>query len=186
MLFRSLRRLSEAEQSTWFGLRLGATLAALAANRGSAAIMQPNRIILWDAIFDGALYRNELRDAHLTSARLSYGARWAIEHPLHDALTVEAESEALGFPLTPTLKSRLDALTSSILGNVCADRVVLLNGPNAHNADKFLSTLRERNIAYDQRLIKTAIEWASNEAMSSSIVPPEVLSVIDSEMVGKT
>jgi hypothetical protein len=176
-----LSRLCGATATTWFGLRLGASLAALA----SAIAPSPPKLLLWDSIQDGTRYLGDLREAHLTSAKLSYGARWQTEAALREAITTEADGEALGFPLSQQLKSQLQALTPSALAQLSASRVTMLTGPDAQDPGDLAVRLGQRGTPVRQQQLATAINWASNEAMNSSIVPPELLSLIDAALMDR-
>ena len=81
------------------GLRLGATLSALAASQRRDV----ERLVLWDPILDGAAYLEELRAAH---------EDWLRDHAQGRRGAGEGEPvrEALGFPIPPGLASSLEGL----------------------------------------------------------------------------
>jgi alpha/beta superfamily hydrolase len=89
-----MRELAQAPRVALAGLRLGATLAVLAAagRRDLAALA------LWEPIVSGRAYRTELADAH---------AAWYRDHARGAAPTAD---EALGFPLPPALAADLDGV----------------------------------------------------------------------------
>ncbi len=106
---RELRSISGALQTTWIGMRLGATIALRATAHGPSGL---GRLVLWDAVLDGARYLEHLRKRHvetLTAAfsvppRLSY-LELATRHP------ARFRDEAIGFALSTALRQQLLALS---------------------------------------------------------------------------
>lgn len=165
-----LVRRSGCTRVSWFGLRLGASLAALASGRVAGP---PSQLVLWDPVVDGSSYLADLARAHVESAKASWGPRWVIEEGIRRRAMVECETEALGFPLTDTLKRQLREMTSSSFGSIQAARVTLFSSRGAHpvpGPDRAFAA-SGRDIAV--KPIQAEIDWTTNEAMNSSIAPFE-------------
>jgi uncharacterized protein len=99
-----LRVASDAARVAIVGLRLGATLAALAAARGA---VRPRHLVLWDPIVDGAAYLRELAAQHRAYMRDEMEALW------RDRLPTRADGtpvEALGAPVGDALAAQLGAI----------------------------------------------------------------------------
>ena len=163
-----LARRSGFARCAWFGLRLGASLAALATAR---VVGPPQHLVLWDPVVDGAGYLADLARAHVAGVKASWGPRWVIEGKLRDQAVAESETEALGFPLTDTLKRQLREMTSLSFASVQAARVTLFSsrGDNSIPGIDHAFTASGLNVAV--RPIQAEIDWTTNEAMNSAIAP---------------
>lgn len=151
---------------SWFGLRLGATLAALASAR---AALPPERLVLWDPILDGRAYVAALERAHAAALSSFPGADADIGH-----------DEALGFPLGATLRAELAEVGAHALAHACARRVHLLPGADGGNQALHDATaaLAARGIPVASTPVASDIDWTSDQAMNTSIVPAEALQAI--------
>lgn len=167
------------DECSWFGLRLGGTLAALASAQSPRP---PRKLVLWDAIVDGSAYLRDLASAHLEAYRASYGARWQLEPALRSSAAQEAASEALGFPLSPPLRTELDALRPPSLYTTRARAVWLFAGPDAQQVGDLEPQLSARGTDVHRRPIVSRIDWSSNEAMNSAIVPADALAAISAAL----
>ncbi len=100
-----LRQASGASKIAIIGLRLGATLAALAAARGAA---RPRHLVLWDPVVDGAAYLREMAVQHRAYMRGEMGpVFW------RDRLRTRADGtplEVLGTPISDALAAQLAAI----------------------------------------------------------------------------
>jgi pimeloyl-ACP methyl ester carboxylesterase len=167
-----IARRSGLAQVTWFGLRLGATLAALAAR---AAARSPTALVLWDPVLDGAAYLAELADAHVAARREAFGMRWSAESRVRSLVTEEAKTEVLGYPLTPDLKAQLRALSPASLRGARAGRVTLVGA----RADDGLAALRDRlagdGVRARIQTIGSAIAWLTNDMLNDSTIPQDDL-----------
>lgn len=163
--------------NSWFGLRLGGTLAALACARGSA---RPQRLVLWDPVFDGPAYLRELRAAHAIAldgdrpkTLESRSADW------HASLGAVDGNEALGFPLTEVLQRGIGELRADAWMPCGADRVTLVGADVSGELSALAGRLRAAGTPSDLRRIGSRIFWPSHEAMNSAIVPADALAAID-------
>ncbi|MEC5216189.1 exosortase A-associated hydrolase 2 [Actimicrobium sp. GrIS 1.19] len=170
-----LQRRSGAQRIAWLGLRLGATVAAMA----SARTQQPlSRLVLWDPVIDGNAFLAAMAAAHRAARTESFGARWAIERRIRDQADIEASTEVLGFALTARLRAQLAGLGDAQLARTDADQIALLIGPGVPEAEALRQQLARQNKSVSLTTVSTAINWTSNEAMDSSIVPPDALKAI--------
>lgn len=105
--FDELIQRSAAARTMWVAARLGAAVAASASVRASRV---PDRLVMWDPVFDGQRYLRELADFHARGLDVSYAGAprsWR-ELPFH-------EGECLGFRLGNTLRTQLASLASDTL-----------------------------------------------------------------------
>ena len=171
-------RRSGCARSAWFGLRLGASLAALASARAGR---EPVRAVLWDPVLDGRAYLAELAAAHVAAGNSGYGARWRLEPRLRTAIEAEARGEALGFEIGPALRRQLDDLTPAAVAAARARRITILAGA-AVPLGEVETALAARGVALDVQRVHSEISWAANEAMNTAIVPADILQAVVAAM----
>ena len=153
------------------GLRLGATLAALAASR---AALRLRHLVLWDPIIDGDDYLRELATLHRAYMHQELG--WRGDRASSRALSGGTPTEALGTPISSTLAGELRAidLTTEPLP---ADDMTLVS---THET-KALARLRARfDDLSDARAIAlpASASWNSDAALNAAVVPADVVRAI--------
>ena len=99
-----LRRIGSDRRITWFGVRLGASVALRAA---PSAFPQVHRLVLWDPVLDGRAYLAQLGTAHVQQLEQGYclpdGAwRRAVKR---DPLALS--SECLGYAIPEPLRQQI-------------------------------------------------------------------------------
>ena len=93
-----LRETSGVARVSLVGLRLGASIALLAA----ASRPDVHRIVLWDPVLDGRAYLSGLRRLQRQWLKGRPGSRLFAFHP--------RTSELIGFPVPPRLQSEIEAI----------------------------------------------------------------------------
>ena len=163
-------RRSSSSQVAWLGLRLGATLAALASRN---AARPPRRLVLWDPVTDGAAYVAELAEAHVAARKEAFGLRWEAESRLRAQALEEAKSESLGYPLTPDFTAQLGALGPASFRGARAGRVTLV-GARAGDAWAGLAEqLAAGGAAVATRTTASDVVWLLNDMLNDSLIPPD-------------
>jgi pimeloyl-ACP methyl ester carboxylesterase len=162
------KRAPEQPRSVWLGVGLGATLAALASIR---APDRPGHLILWDPVADGDAYLTHLRVQHNDWLRRSYGASVA-------NLRFATPNEVLGFPLSPLLRGQIEAIRAAHYAAAEATTLTLLASQGHHGASRVAAALRAAGRSHELLHVSAQIEWASEEAMNSALVPTDALRVI--------
>lgn len=177
---QQLMRLSGHERTVWIGLRLGASLAALASPRAAPA---PELLVAWDPVHDGAHYLDALHTDNEAYLQEAYGQRWHQARKRLDALALQAPpTQAFGFALSPQLVAELGQLRATAWQHTRAGRVTLM----APAGDAGIAEL-SRAIAHaglPQETLETAdvINWASDEAMDTAIVPQGTMVQLSSQL----
>jgi uncharacterized protein len=164
-------RLSGNRRSSWFGLRLGASIALMASARVASA---PELLVLWDPVVTGTHYLAELAAAHTAELKALHGNPYR-RYPV---MTADRLTEALGFPLSPALLGEIRGLTAELYSTARAGRARIIESPGAEKPTALVERLGESGIAVDKHPIDTHIVWASDEAMNSAIVPAEPMQAI--------
>ena len=149
------------------GVRLGATLAALATSRTGVRL---RHLILWDPVVDGRAYLGELAANHRNYMRTE-AERW------QDSLQISEEGfpvEALGTPISPVLARQLATIDLST-EPVEADHVtVVVTTPVTPALERFIARLPPGPAT---KVISVTLgeAWTSDAALNASIVPMDVI-----------
>lgn len=163
----ALRADSGQSRIVVIGLRLGATLAALAAQRG---LLRPAHLLLWDPVVDGAGYLRDLERAHRDYLRSELGAA----APTDDGGPL---GEALGTPLTPALRAELAAIDLAAAPPAAPATTVLRTQRDA-DADRLHAAWASDGRTHWIDLDASA-SWNSDAALNAAVVPMrELLALI--------
>ena len=128
------------------GVRLGATLAALAA----AKRRDIKTLVLWDPILRGATYLEEQRVLQTDWLKTRPRVRGQAEIP--------PEHELIGFPLTPALAEELGALDLLAQAKWPARRVVII-GTLDVNVEPLRKVLESAGVAGEFEHVPAQCEW---------------------------
>ena len=137
------------------GLRLGAAVAALAAQRSGGA----SALVLWEPVVDGAAHLAGLRAAH---------AAWMRDHAPGAAV---APDEVLGIPLPAALASDLAALRLDCVAAPPARSTLVIGSAE----DTSWRLLWRGETAVDRRAVPPAPVWLHAEGMARALVPGALL-----------
>jgi uncharacterized protein len=176
---QELRHRSGVSAISWFGVRLGASVAAIASSSVAESLKQ---LVLWEPVFDGKQYLHELDEAHSSALRRDYGARWFLDLQLQRQFNAEAGSEALGFVLSESMRAHISALTPEKLRVTNASKVVFfctLDAGKLRPADEQVSqSLIRGGLTVSVNDVPERIVWTANEMMNTSVAPSGVLAAI--------
>jgi alpha-beta hydrolase superfamily lysophospholipase len=146
------------------GLRLGASVAALAARRAGGA----DALVLWEPVVDGVSHLAELRRAH---------AAWMRDHAPGAALSPD---EVLGFPFPAGLVSDLAGLRLDRLEPPPARRALVV----ASGEDGTRPPLWDGEANVERRAVPLAPVWLHAEGMSRVLVPGALLEDVVAWLAG--
>jgi hypothetical protein len=175
-----LRARSGCAAVAWMGLRLGASIAVIASLRAGDAA--PSGLLLWDPVVSGKGYLDELRDAHCRLFDHEHPAGWAGIAPLVGHAPEGPTDQALGFPLEPALRAEIEALDLAALDpprSATLDVVATSVSPALEGLRAQFGA-RAGGVAF--HAIRSASSWNSDEAMSSAIVPADVLELVQARL----
>ncbi len=117
------------------GLRLGATIAALAAERPAhfPAALRPGPLVLWDPVLDGAEYLQELLRTNLSAQLAVYGkvieTREVLTERIRAGGEVDVDGYAIGAGLLATV-GRADLLAATAKSHAAPALVGAIAPPN--------------------------------------------------------
>jgi len=165
-----LKDLSATHNVSIVGLRLGATLAALASQRTNI-----NKLVLWDPIVYGKLYiqnmkymQNQLVRQHLQDIR----------QPIQKLLL--NDDEYFGFRLPKTILSSIsdvDLLNTKLKAN---DTVLCVTEEKPEFRE-LMDHLSEQKIKSNYKFIENKVTWDNLEALAVAHMPPAIIqSIVDS------
>ena len=168
---QELRDTSGASRVVWIGLRLGATLAALAAAREPAGLAG---LVLWDPVIEGRGYLTQLAQTHedhlyRDPALLAGSAPRGPGAPI---------GEALGIAIPPPLEADLRALDLLTLDQKPARKVLVFGQPLEGASARLEQQLRTLGCKVDWQIEDDASGWNSEAAMNAFTVPVATLNQI--------
>jgi uncharacterized protein len=172
---------------SWFGLRLGASVATLASTASPTLL---KRLVLLEPILDGQQYLRELDEAHAIALKRSYGLRWILDQTLHTQLTNEIGHEALGFALPSKLRESVLQFAPALFGDAKASSICLFNTADANNQEEAIEHLQrlwtDRATPTSVTNVSESIVWTANEMMNASVVSVAVLNAIAQAFGGQS
>lgn len=173
-----LRSRSGCREVAWIGLRLGATIAAIASSR---AVQPPTRLLLWEPVVDGPAWLAELEASHRQEITRAYAWVKGRPNPAQASLTKPLR-ESVGFPLPDALLAELAALRPTVFsGAACRELICLSSRPPEVAIRSWNSSRHEQSGEAVWRQVSET-NWNSDEAMNSAIVPADVIATIMEEL----
>ena len=163
-----LRRLAGVSRIVLAGLRLGATLAAHAAQRSD---VRAAHVVLWDPVVDGRGYLAELAQSHRAYLEEETGQRQP------DAS--DTPGEAMGMPLSPALREGLAALDLTASPPAAPMTTVICSRRSAEMA-RLHAAWTAAHPAVHWIDVDASQAWNSDAALNAAVVPiNEVLALVD-------
>lgn len=166
-----LRRESGSARLVLVGLRLGATLAALATVRRELRV---RHLVMWDPVIDGAQYLRDLASAHRAYLRSEMGdAGWS------DRLRVDANgvpAEALGTEITASLARDL-AGVDLVREAHRAEHLTVVSSRQSAALDRWRAGL-PGGPALRWIDLPGSGAWDSDAALNAAVVPMDAITAI--------
>lgn len=153
------------------GLRLGGTIAAMAAKR-----IKPAAIVLWDPVTDGPSYLGQLRSLHESMVADS-NRYWNRGLPRHRPAT-----ELVGFDLGADLVKDIETLRVDALTDLPRARVSLLRSGTS-TLDAYEAALRQGGHELELRVTAMDGKWTSPDQVEELLLPADVVHTVV-EMLG--
>lgn len=165
-----LQTTSGARRLVAIGLRLGATLAALATSRGALRL---RHVVLWDPIVDGAAYLRELAAAHRTYMHQEMSPHWV------DRLEVSADgvpSEALGSPIRAAFAAELAAI--DLVGEeLRSEHVTVIRTRESAPLARLHARMASAPAVKWIDMLDSAT-WNSDAALNAAVVPMDIVQAV--------
>jgi uncharacterized protein len=165
-----LQAASGAKRLVAIGLRLGATLAALATSRGDLRL---RHLVMWDPIVDGAAYLRDLAVAHRAYMRSEMSTYW------EDRLDVSADgipSEALGSPIRPAFAAEVRAI--DLLGEeLRTEHVTVIRTRPTDGLARLHQQMASAPAVKWIDMLESAT-WDSDVALNAAVVPMDIVQAV--------
>jgi uncharacterized protein len=175
-----LCRRSGAIAISWFGLRLGASVAALASANLSARL---TRLVLLEPVLDGAQYVRELEHAHNAALKGAYGVRWFVDTALRTPLAHNEGKEALGFTISEQMRNALQILKpddfKAAKSNNCQLLLMQDTTCRQESLTQVQKILSNGPTLPSMKTIPDSIVWTANEMLNAAVVSSAVLTALD-------
>jgi hypothetical protein len=161
---RELAARSGNPNVSWLGLRLGASLCAIAA---TSLQLPLQNLLLWDPVLEGSAYLAALAKAHDSFLNIQ-------RPPGYD----KEPEEAIGYPLTPAFRSELRGLNLPNLATLGVPRALVILQEENEASQRWRGLLDRSSTRVEWRVSDAARSWNSDRAMNTAVVPADVLQTI--------
>jgi pimeloyl-ACP methyl ester carboxylesterase len=159
---RELAARSGKNTTAWIGLRLGASLAALAAQTVRAGL---GLLVLWDPVIAGVGF--------LETYRSQSGPRAGVGF------------ETMGFEFSDRFRNDLTTLNLANLALPADTRVAAIVGSDNDSAQALKAALTRSEVKLDWTVSPAVAEWNSEKALNSAVIPMQLLQGIESKVLGR-
>lgn len=168
-----LRALSGVPSTAWAGMRLGASVALLAA---AQAPQHLSRLVLWDPVVDGRQYLDFLRAQHVAALEEAYSLP---QRPSHSVLAddpVTYLDEAIGFGISRKLREEIQMLDVKTHTWPSRPRsIVVINDPEIAGGDAVNNVCNLGHEHLQLVVLRHGTDWTTDTAGNSAIVPAQAL-----------
>lgn len=158
----------------WFAMGLAGQLALRAAARMT---QPPAHLVLWEPVFDGKNYLEAMFDAHRQELAYEYQQTWAQLIRQGRATEPTLPGDVLGFELGPTLTDEIRAIQQLPLAPALRRGTRIICGVHPEHEQRIAELPGGSSVSV--RRIDSRTNWMLSQAMSSAIVPPEVVPALN-------
>jgi uncharacterized protein len=157
---RELSARSGKDRVAWIGLRLGASLAALAAQTVRTGL---GLLVLWDPVIAGLSYLEIYRSQSGPRAGVAF--------------------ETMGFEFSDRFRNDLSTLNLANLALPVNTRVTAIVGSENDAALALKAALARSQVRLDWTVSPAVAEWNSEKALNSAVIPMQLLQGIESKVL---
>lgn len=156
---------SGAVRTVWFGSRMGAWLAASASAGTDPVPAIPAALVLWAPIARGEDYL-EMLAQHSRADSIPPGRR--------------LPGQAVGFGVSEQLERQFASLDATVYARSTVKRLALAGDAASAELEALADALRSRG--ENLRVVRdlTALDWISDEALNTALVPAVVIATLKS------
>ncbi|MFN3493887.1 MAG: serine aminopeptidase domain-containing protein [Hydrogenophaga sp.] len=168
-----LRARSGVAHTAWAGMRLGASVALLAAAQAPAHL---SRLVLWDPVVDGKHYLDFLRAQHIATLEEAYSLP---QRPSPSALARDPATyrdQAIGFGISSSLREQIERLDVNTHTWPSTPRsIVVINDPDVAGGVAVNSVCKTDDEQVTLVVLHHGTDWTTDTAGNSPIVPAQAL-----------
>ena len=158
---RELVARSAKSSVAWVGLRLGASLCAMAAQ---AARSHLQLVVLWDPVIDGEAYLEVFRSAQ-SAGRAT---------PLF---------ETMGFEFPERFRHELATFNLTTVGAMSAPRLAVYVGAEGAIERRLHASLERPGVALEWTMSAAVAEWNSEKALNGAVIPMQLLQLVQTKVM---
>jgi pimeloyl-ACP methyl ester carboxylesterase len=176
-----LRHHAASSLVVWFGLRLGATLGAIASGRAQT---RPDALVLVDPIVDGPAYLRELASADRRAQLQGFAANLDRYREIQQSPLPDVPAEVLGYELSQLLQRQLLSLNERVFDAMRARCATVAWTAQPDALRDALVRARRAGVEVESVQLRHPVDWATNDGGGSTIVPNELVAVTLSAVEG--
>lgn len=158
---------SRVSRISLLGLRLGGTLALMV----GAGRRDVESMVLWDPVYDGTAYLEELKALQSEMIRDSHVVRRRDE-------TGEAPDERLGFALSSSLQSEIAEISLRTMRDKPAERILIIESHPSIGQAPLVASLRGLKADVDSISTPNRALWRWEEDMGRVLMPQQIVESI--------
>jgi pimeloyl-ACP methyl ester carboxylesterase len=159
---RELSARAARSSVVWVGVRLGASLCALAARSAKTPLQ---KLVMWDPVINGSEYLEALgNESHGSSAAHGHVA-------------------TMGFTLSDRFRNELRGLNLATLDRLNAAQATIIVGSESPATQQLREALSRSTIAPDWNVSAAAAQWNSDKAMNTATVPADLLKLVQTKVM---
>lgn len=170
---RELRSLSGAASTAWTGMRLGASVALLAAAQAPQHLA---KLVLWDPVVDGQQYLGFLRAQHVAALEDAYSLP---QRPSPAVLAQDPATyrdEAIGFEMSRRLREQIEMLdVKTHVWPAKPNSIVVINDPENAGGDAVSRVCNMDHNNLQLVVLRHGTNWTNDTAGNNAIVPAQAL-----------
>lgn len=170
-----LARRSSADQVTWVGVRLGATLAIRAS---ASAPRPPDHLILWEPIVDGKDYLHQLSQRFVQTLEVSYDVPDPAWRKMLARGEFNLDREGVGFEVGDRLHQQLAGLSPTSLPMPGAIRCDVIERECRPEVRDMVQGWMRGGLRATESSVMHDFDWLAAEALSTALVPAQVIQVL--------
>lgn len=155
-----------------FGIGLGGTLCLMAAMSAPVAV---DSILAWEPVINGPAYLESLKSTHRREVANAFDLSWPEVRSRFGEADPTVPGSVLGFEMGAAMAEQIDALISPPLDALAA------RGVRTTLALSRKATDPGRASNFSTRLldIESPIDWMTNEALGTALVPVQLITLFD-------
>lgn len=172
---REVVQRSGATRVTWVGLRLGANLALLAAERGAKRALD---LVLWDPVVSGRQYLDELAQAHIGFLAHVFRQRPGRVARSRGFGALSTMQELVGFELSDALRAEIESIDLAAARPLAARSVTILGDRPAASYGALRDAMAALGVSFRHIPVEPDAPWDSEEALNASTIPARTLDAL--------
>jgi uncharacterized protein len=176
---QTLQIQSSALAISWIGVRLGALLALQAASLLEQQ-SQPEQLLLWDPVLNGARYLELLSTKHAEALQEVYSLPSFLFKQDPRQIPPGPVREALGFGIGPALLEQLNAADFTSTPQAPQSPTHIVTNDEALS----LKNTEPANASFSIQHLSHNFDWTAEEAMNTALVPANAIAHLVSHVMG--